>query len=392
MSSRILIVEDEQLVALDIRQRLTQLGHQVVAICDRTQTTLEAVDRLSPDLILMDIHLKGEDNGIATAIQIKAKYHLPVIFLTAHADEKTVAQAKETQPFGYLVKPVQTKHLSTAIEIALTRHQAEIMMQRALEKERELNDALQVSLVREKELSDLKSQFISMVSHEFRNPLSAILFTLSLLEKQETNPTSERLLPPEKWLAQIKQAQIAAHNLTQLVEDILTLSKTEALQFQYQPTPIDVVWFCQELVEAFQLNLEAHHSILLSVCGCPKNNAAFYNLDAKLLRHILTNLLSNAIKYSPKGGEIRFNLICEPDTITFQMQDPGIGITPKDQSHLFEPFYRGSNVSNISGNGLGLSIIKKCVEAHQGNITLESEIGKGSTFTVILKQSKISDK
>ncbi|OLP19682.1 hypothetical protein BST81_03830 [Leptolyngbya sp. 'hensonii'] len=378
MSSSILIVEDEQLVALDIQRRLTQLGHQVVAITDRGEAALEAVAQFHPDLVLMDIHLHGHMDGIAAAAQIREQYHLPVIFLTAHADTATVTQAKETQPFGYLIKPVQTKHLSTAIEIALTRHQAEVLMQRALEKEREWSEALQRALDKEKELNELKSQFVSIVSHEFRNPLSVILFVLSLLERhdQEFSPDQQR--------SHIRRAKAATHNLVQLIEDILTLSETDAVQFHYHPVPIDVLWFCQELVSEFQVNLATNHTIVLEVCNCSETDVLFYDLDVKLLRHILTNLLSNAIKYSPEGGEIRFSLSCKPDAVIFQIQDQGIGISSEDQTHLFEPFCRGSNVRKISGTGLGLFIVQKCVAAHGGTIAVHSEVGVGTTFTVTL--------
>ncbi|HEY9646611.1 MAG TPA: response regulator, partial [Chroococcidiopsis sp.] len=178
MRRKLLIVEDERLIALDIKQRLVQLGYEVVAIANHADAALQAVTQHMPDLILMDIHLQGAVDGIALAAQIQQQFNLPVIFLTAHADSATLTQAKATQPFGYLVKPVETHMLSTAIEIALTRHQTEVAVQRALAKEKELNE--------------LKTRFISIVSHEFRNPLSAIKLIFDLLERQ--NPP----VPPEQ--------------------------------------------------------------------------------------------------------------------------------------------------------------------------------------------------
>ena len=107
-------------------------------------------------------------------------------------------------------------------------------------------------------------------------------------------------------------------------------------------------------------------------------------MDEKLLRYILSNLLSNAIKYSPKGGNIQFDLNCQADTVTFQIQDQGIGILIGDQANLFEAFQRCSNVGTIQGSGLGLAIVKKCVDLHQGQIQVSSEINVGTTFTVVL--------
>ncbi|NER29120.1 MAG: sensor histidine kinase, partial [Symploca sp. SIO1C4] len=102
----------------------------------------------------------------------------------------------------------------------------------------------------------------------------------------------------------------------------------------------------------------------------------------RLVRYILTNLLSNAIKYSPEGGDIDFRLICTHQEVIFQIQDQGVGIPVSDQSHLFEAFHRGGNIEHINGSGLGLTVVKKCVELHEGSIDLDSEVGIGTTFTV----------
>jgi len=378
MASSILIVEDEQLVALDIQRRLTQLGHHVVAICDRAETALDAVVHHRPDLILMDIHLKGEMDGIALAGQVWATYQLPIVFLTAHADEATVTQAKATHPFGYLIKPIQTNHLSTAIEIALSRHQAETVTQRALERERELSDALQRALEKEKELNELKSQFVSIVSHEFRNPLNAIATNLDILEQHNAQLTSEQRL---HYLHQIKDT---TSNLAQLFEDILTLSETESVQFQCHPVPVDILWFCQELVNEWQAHPETNHTLHLHVQTSETIDTTFYNLDPKLLRHILTNLLSNAIKYSPPKTDIELSVECTAEMVRLNVQDQGIGISMEDQYRLFNPFCRGSNVKGISGTGLGLFIVKKCVDAHGGSITVNSALGSGTEFSVTI--------
>lgn len=377
MGSRILIVEDEQLVALDIQRRLTQLGHEVVAICDRAEMALEAANTLSPELVLMDIHLKGDVDGISVAAQIREHYKIPIIFLTAHADEATVTQAKATHPFGYLIKPVQTKHLSTAIEIAFSWHQAETIMQKALAKERDLSEALQRALIKEKQLNELKSQFVSIVSHEFRNPLASIMATLNILESQDARLTTEQRL------GYVNQAKGVTTNLVQLFDDVLTLSETESSQFYCHPVPTDILWFCRELVHEYQAQ-PSNHAIHFMVEGCDETSSAFYDLDPKLLRHILSNLLSNAVKYSPESSTIQFRLCCAEKTLSFCIEDQGIGILPEDQIRLFEPFCRGANVRAISGTGLGLFIVKKCVDVHGGSITVNSTVGIGSTFTVVL--------
>jgi len=367
MHAKILIVEDERLIALDIKRRLQQLGYEVVAIAHHAEAALAAIAENRPDLILMDIHLQGEVDGIAVAAQILPQYSIPVIFVTAHADEATLRQAKATQPFGYLVKPVETHDLNTAIEIALTRHQAELAMEKALAKERELNE--------------LKSRFIAMVSHEFRNPLSTIQFSLDLLEGFDPSKIS-----PEKKKIYLNRGRGAVAHMTQLLKEVLLIGEAETRGLQYYPEPLNLLWFCRDLVDEFQSQIDSRpDSIHFSVSGINEAEEPFYELDAKLLRHILTNLLSNAIKYSPEGGQVTFTLVGTPETLTFRIQDEGIGILPADQARLFESFHRGANVQQIPGTGLGLAIVKQCVIAHGGSITAESEIGKGTTFTVQLK-------
>lgn len=360
----ILIVEDERLIALDIKHRLNRLGYSVVAIADSAENALEAVVQHQPDLVLMDIYLNGDTSGIEAAASFQREYQLPVVFLTAHADRPTLIQAKAIRPFGYIVKPVEDHDLSTAIEIALSRYQAEIAMQNALKQEQELNQ--------------LKSQFISIISHEFRNPLNSILSTLNLLERQDLQLSREQQLP------HVQRAMAAAIQLTQLIDDVLILGETETARFQCHPAPLDLLWFCRNLIEEVHSDPGCQHSILLNVEGCQENEQPFYNLDIKLVRHILSNLLSNAIKYSPDGGEVKLTICGKPRSITFCVQDKGIGIPVEDQYYLFDPFHRGTNTSKIQGTGLGLSIVKRCVDAHGGSISVESQIRVGTTFTVTI--------
>ena len=149
---------------------------------------------------------------------------------------------------------------------------------------------------------------------------------------------------------------------------------------QYDPTPLNLENFCRELIEVLQINTNEQYIITFTYQG----NGSLVETDEKLLRYILSNLLSNAIKYSPKGGNIQFDLNCQADTVTFQIQDQGIGIPIDDQANLFEAFQRCSNVGTIQGSGLGLAIVKKCVDLHQGQIQVSSEINVGTTFTVVL--------
>lgn len=363
-TSKILIVEDEWIIALDIQQHLKKLGYSVVGIANAPTQAFELVQATNPNLVLMDIYLQGGQSGIQAATDIRNQFNLPIIFLTAHADDPTVQQALSATPYGYVVKPFDVQTLNTSIKIALANHQTEIAVKQALEKEKQINA--------------LKSQFVSFVSHEFRNPLSSILITLELLERHDYN------IPLEKQKTYIHRAKTAVQEMNQLIQDVLLMSEIDREQFQCCPELIDAYHFCLAIAEDFQLRTQDRHTIRFVSTLAPEISQPYYNLDPKLLQHILGNLLSNAIKYSPEKSEIIFRLNCWGDRIVVAIQDQGIGIPHQDQAKLFTPFYRGSNANHHPGTGLGLSIVKQCVEAHSGTIALESQMGQGSTFTVEL--------
>jgi PAS domain S-box-containing protein len=228
--------------------------------------------------------------------------------------------------------------------------------------------------VQERELNEMKSDFVSMVSHEFRNPMTVIRTAVELLELYNHQLSDQQ---KSQYFGKI---QTAIRQMLQLLDEILFLGRSDAGKLQYEPTPLDLKDFCSELTQTLQLSASSKHQIIFSFQG----EQTSVEVDENLLRYILTNLLSNAIKYSPQGGYIRFNVLCQDDTATFQIQDSGIGIPLKDQQRLFETFHRASNVGSIPGTGLGLSIVKKCVDLHQGQIYLQSQVGVGTTFTVKL--------
>ena len=357
--TRILVVEDEEIVALDIESTLLALDYDVADVIAFAEDAVERVTQVKPDLVLMDIRLKGKMDGIEAAEEIRQRFHLPVVYLTANADLATLQRAKITEPFGYVLKPFEERELQTTIEIALSRHQAEERMRQTLEKE--------------KELSELKSRFISVASHEFRTPLAIIRGSTDLLERYC------RDFIDKKKSKHFQRIHASVDQMLQLLDDVLLIGKAEAGKLQFKPVPLDVVDFCRNLVELLQLNASKHEIVFTHRGECDRAC-----MDENLLRHILTNLLSNAIKYSPEGGTVKFDLTCEDSTVTFRVRDRGIGIPSTDLQRLFEPFHRATNVGIIQGTGLGLAIIKKSVEVHGGQITVDSEVGVGTTFTVTL--------
>ncbi len=270
----------------------------------------------------------------------------------------------------------RVKERTAELEQSLTERK------RVLEALREAEEEVRRALLKEQELSELKSRFLSTTSHEFRTPLTTVLSSSEMLERY-WHKWSE-----ETQLTHLHRIQNAVKQMTQMLHDVLTLSQAEAGKLEFNPEPLDLEQFCNELVEDLQLSDGERHIIdFESEC-----QDVLAILDAKLLRHILTNLLTNALKYSPHGTTVRFSVICQEQEAIFQIQDQGIGIPKEDTKCLFDSFYRATNVGTIQGTGLGLAIVKQCVDIYKGKIGVDSVVGKGTTFTVTLPLDNMSNR
>ncbi|BAQ65920.1 PAS domain S-box protein [Geminocystis sp. NIES-3709] len=241
--------------------------------------------------------------------------------------------------------------------------------------ERKRLEEVRIALEREKELNIVKTRFFSMASHEFRTPLSTVLAAAQVLENASANSEN-----PEKQLRNLYRIQNSVKNMVQLLDDILTINRAETGNLEFNPKPLALETFCRQFIEEIKLSTGTEHQLEFFCKGKRINPS----LDEKLLRSILANLLSNAIKYSPQGDKIHLYLKFYSKYIEIQVQDSGFGISPEDQTEIFEPFYRGLNVRHLTGTGLGLVVVKKCVDLHGGNINLESAIDRGTTVTVTL--------
>jgi hypothetical protein len=529
VSKKILIVEDETIVAFNIKNRLEGLGYSVIDIITSGEKALKKVTEMPPDLILMDIKLKGSIDGIETAHQIRKHFSIPVVYLTAYTDEETLNRAKVTEPFGYILKPFEARDLCTTIEMALYKHkieqqlrereewlattlkcigdavittdsqglvtfmnpvaerltkkkqeevlgrdlsqvlclinettrevvenpvqvvlkegvtiglenhtllitkegaeipisdsaapiknevghilgavlvfydvteqrQAKVLLEKTNEKlgvqvtesiaqlqraneqlraeitqRQRLENELRLSLAKERELNELKSRIVATVSHEYRTPLTTILSSAQLLERYNSQLTSE------KKQTHFQRIQASISYLTKLVEDMLLVNQAETGNLEFNPAPLDVAILVRDVIAEFQSSITPP-VILLRYQGAYQDVV----LDERLLRLILRNLLSNAIKYSPDKKEIHLELVCEASQLVLRVTDAGIGIPTAEQTNIFNPFFRGSNTGTIPGVGLGLVIVKECVDLHGGEVVVESEVGKGTIFTVTL--------
>jgi len=230
------------------------------------------------------------------------------------------------------------------------------------------------ALAREKELGQLKSNFVSMVSHEFRTPLGVIMSSAEILE------TYFDRLDPDERREQLQSIQKNTRRMANLMEEVLLLGMVEAGKLDFKPAPLDLPSFASRILDEVLSATNHKCPIQLFVPG----QLAPALADERLLGHIFTNLLSNAVKYSPDQSPVSLELHADGRDAVCRISDRGMGIPEQDMEWLFKAFHRGQNVTHVRGSGLGLTIVKRCVELHKGHIKVESAIGQGTKVTVRL--------
>lgn len=256
------------------------------------------------------------------------------------------------------------------------RKVAEAQLKKSLEELKRAEKEILKALEKERELSELKSRFVSMASHEFRTPLTTIASSASLINKYpETSQQAQREKHTDRILNSVK-------NLTAILNDFLSLEKLESGGVTVSEGVVALADLLDEVTQEISLVMKKGQSIHCPTEGLPK-----INTDSHLLKNLLINLLSNAIKYSPEDAPIK--VLCEekPGSVKISVVDQGIGIPEKEQTNLFDRFFRAANATNIQGTGLGLHIVKKYADLLGGSIFFESEEGKGSTFSIELPKS-----
>lgn len=242
----------------------------------------------------------------------------------------------------------------------IVRKQAEEETRKALERERELNE--------------LKSKFVSIASHEFRTPLSAILSSTSLIQQYKERGELSKV---DKHIDRVKSS---VTYLTAILNDLLSLGKLEEGRIDVNKENIPLSSFFDEIREEVKPVLKETQQLIIDI----KEPAKDFLTDPKILRSILFNLISNAGKYSDAGKKIQLTVTTTENHVTMEILDEGIGIPQSEIKHVFDRFFRARNASNIQGTGLGLNIVKRYIDLLGGEISFISEEGKGSTFTITL--------
>jgi PAS domain S-box-containing protein len=245
-----------------------------------------------------------------------------------------------------------------------------------------VEDEIKNALEKEKELSELRSRFISMTSHEFRTPLTSIYTSVEILEKFSEQLTNEQ---KKNNLIRIQEN---VQQMKRLLNDILTIGKSDAGMYKLNLEPADINKLCSQIIEHFHTYILYNTKLKFKYETENLNNRVL--LDGELIKQVIENILSNAIKYSPEGKTIFFKMNFTNRFIILKIKDEGIGIPENELISLFEPFYRASNTGNIPGSGLGLAIVKRFVELHNGKINIKSKIGEGTEFIITIPLIKVT--
>lgn len=382
---RILIVEDDSVSALLLQRALEKNAHQIIGIADTGEKALEILGDNGADIVMMDINLAGELDGIKTTEIINERFDIPVVYLSASSDAETLNKVVGTNPSAYVIKPFNIRELNMVIELAIFKDRKEKELQKLnneLEekvKQRtaelyEANKELTKALEKEREINELKSRIVLNVSHGFKTPLTSILSSAQLLQlyAEKEHPLKQKI---SKHAHKI---ELSVRTLNNLLTSVLFFGKADENKLEFKPKKIFTAAFIKELLDTVNAGIENQVTIVPSIGEMPKT----ITTDPELVYQILENLLSNAVKYSKDGKKVDFKIWVEGGQLHVEVADKGIGIPKAEQHKLFDRFFRAGNVGITEGSGLGLSIVKKCVEVLQGDIKFASEAGKGTTFYV----------
>lgn len=397
---RILITEDEYIVAFDLKLRLKRLGFEVAGIAASGDDAILQNQDNKPDLILMDIQLHGDMDGIEAAKQIRTESDVPIIFLTANSDQASMERASGAHAFSYLLKPFNERELKFSIQMALEHSRTTRLLREAHDRLEErvkartaeladsyntlqnefrshqrTLDELQAAQVIARQADKTKNEFLATISHELLTPMNGILGMVDLM--LENKPTSQQN-------DQLNIVKASADDLLEIINGLLDFSRMQNGTIECIPA----IFSLREQIAAYlaPLALRAQEKNLSLKWHI--DNAVPFTIvaDPNRIGQILVNLTDNAIKFTDKGEvKVDISLLSQEGSrvlLRFCVQDTGIGVPEDKQKLIFEPFVQadGSHSRRHDGVGLGLSIATRLVSIMGGKIDLESQPGKGSLF------------
>lgn len=379
---RIMVVEDESVVAKDIEQCLHVLGYNTTEGAVSGEEAVEKAKKFHPDLIVMDIHLKGDMDGIEATRLIGTHLDIPVIYLTAYSDQNIIERAKVTRPSGFINKPFSHKDLRTSIELALynyrqsnphkeqpevpTKEQKDNQLETPVEKLRQSNAELE--------------NFALLASHDLQEPLRKIMSFSEMLETKHSPSLSK------DGADYLKRIQRSVKRMRTYIDDILAYASLDQVNASYETVDLNLI--AHEVIGDLDANNPSTDNTV-TVNELPEIEA-----HPSQMQRLFMNLISNGLKFHKDNESPYVSISSKKISDSFweiSVKDNGIGFDEKFSERIFKPLERLHSATAYEGTGMGLAICKKIVTDHGGKITVTSAPGEGATFIVTLpEKQKIS--
>jgi signal transduction histidine kinase len=391
----VLVVEDERVVALHLKQQLTRLGYRVPAMATSGQQALKEIQEHRPDVVLMDVHIEGPTDGIDTAASIPADFRIPVIYLTAYSEEVTLERARGTRPYGYLLKPFSERELHASLQMVLERRRADALAQETERRLEALVAARTAEVVEqtarrvqaERDLLQIQKleavgQLSGGIAHDFNNLLTVIIGNLSRIERRTE-------LPIDEIRRSAASAMRASQKAATLTQRLLAFSRRQPLN----PRPLNVNQFVSTMSDTLQRTLGESVAIETALAG----DLWPVSVDVNQLESAILNLALNARDAMPHSGKLTVETLnarldeayCATNQgaipgeyVALSVSDTGCGMTPEVAGKAFEPFFTTKDVGE--GTGLGLSQVYGFIKQSGGHVAIYSEPGNGTTMKLYL--------
>jgi signal transduction histidine kinase len=382
MENRVLVVDDEKEIRIFLNKALSRFGGFHVELAESGEEALHKLEKEPFDLVLTDLKMPKMD-GIQLIAEIaKSKPETLTIMMTGHGTIDSALEAMKLGASDYITKPLNLDEMILRLRKVLEEKQRFVRLKDFADQLERRNQEL-------RKIDSMKSEFVSVASHELRTPLAAIKNAVQLMLSGKTGEINEN---QEKFLS---MAERNINRLTNILNDLLNLSRIESGKIELKFEKVEL----KEIIQLSASSLRPHADVksIQIEAETPESLPEIYG-DQEKIEQILTNLIGNAIKFTPDGGRILISV--KPpshdqtggygDMVAISVKDTGIGIPAEHLDAIFEKFHQveGSLHRSVSGTGLGLAITKGLVEAHQGKILVQSDVGKGSTFTFTLPVSQ----